>query len=80
MSKLGFGCMNLSGVYSDPVPEEEGISMIKHAFNQGITFFDTADSYGRNSNEVLLGKVCIFHYWNCFLLLRSHIYRCVTVF
>lgn len=49
--------MNLSGVYGDPVPEEEGISMIKHVFNQGITFFDTADSYGRNSNEILLGKV-----------------------
>ncbi|XP_029126962.1 probable aldo-keto reductase 1 isoform X2 [Cajanus cajan] len=56
VSKLGFGCMSLSGVYNDPLPEEEGISVIKHAFNQGITFFDTADVYGANANELLLGK------------------------
>ena len=41
--------MGLSGGYSDPVPEEVGISIIKHAFNQGITFFDTSD--------ILVGKV-----------------------
>nr|KYP36718.1 IN2-2 protein [Cajanus cajan] len=54
VSKLGFGC--ISGVYNDPLPEEEGISVIKQAFNQGITFFDTADVYGANTNELLLGK------------------------
>ncbi|RDX77967.1 putative aldo-keto reductase 1 [Mucuna pruriens] len=56
VSKLGLGCMSLSGAYNDPLPEEEGISVIKHAFTQGITFFDTADIYGANTNEVLLGK------------------------
>ncbi|KDO45061.1 hypothetical protein CISIN_1g0192001mg [Citrus sinensis] len=56
VSKLGFGCMNLSGGYSSPVSEEDGITMIKHAFSKGITFFDTADVYGQNANEVLLGK------------------------
>ncbi|XP_052298038.1 probable aldo-keto reductase 1 isoform X15 [Citrus sinensis] len=56
VSKLGYGCMNLSGGYSSPVSEEDGISMIKHAFSKGITFFDTADVYGQNANEVLLGK------------------------
>ncbi|TKY61366.1 aldo-keto reductase 1 [Spatholobus suberectus] len=55
-SKLGLGCMSLSGAYNDPLPEEEGISVFKHAFSQGITFFDTADVYGANANEVLLGK------------------------
>ncbi|KAH9687952.1 Aldo ket red domain-containing protein [Citrus sinensis] len=56
VSKLGLGCMNLSGGYSSPVSEEDGISMIKHAFSRGITFFDTADMYGQNANEILLGK------------------------
>ncbi|RDY08037.1 putative aldo-keto reductase 1 [Mucuna pruriens] len=56
VSKLGFGCMSLSGVYNDPVPEEVGISLIKHAFSKGITFFDTADVYGARANEVLVGK------------------------
>ena len=46
MSKLGFGCMGLSGSYNDPVPEDVGISIIKHAFDHGVTFFDTSDIYG----------------------------------
>ncbi|XP_043814887.1 perakine reductase isoform X2 [Manihot esculenta] len=56
VSKLGFGCMELSGGYNAPLPEEVGISIIKEAFNRGITFFDTADIYGSNANEVLIGK------------------------
>ena len=48
--------MGLSGAYYDPLPEEEGIS-IKYAFSKGITLFDTADIYGANANEVLVGKV-----------------------
>jgi len=52
--------MTLSGRYNDPLPEEEGISVIKHAFSQGITFFDTSDVYGLDhANEFLLGKVTI---------------------
>lgn len=57
VSQLGFGCMGLTGIYNDPVPEEVGISIIKYAFDKGITFFDTADVYGPHTNEVLIGKV-----------------------
>ncbi|PNY02213.1 aldo/keto-reductase family protein [Trifolium pratense] len=57
VSKLGFGCMGLSGAYNDPLPEQDAISVINYAFNKGITFFDTSDVYGTNgSNEILLGK------------------------
>ncbi|KAK8576190.1 hypothetical protein V6N13_090667 [Hibiscus sabdariffa] len=56
VSQLGFGCMGLSGAYNDPVPEDVGISIIKHAFDRGITFFDTSDLYGPKTNEILLGK------------------------
>jgi aryl-alcohol dehydrogenase-like predicted oxidoreductase len=56
VSKLGFGCMGLTGVYNSPVSEEAGIAIIKEAFNKGITFFDTADVYGPKTNEILLGK------------------------
>ncbi|KAH9754017.1 Aldo ket red domain-containing protein [Citrus sinensis] len=56
VSKLGFGCMSLSGGYNSPLSEEDGISIIKHAFSKGITFFDTADKYGPYTNEILLGK------------------------
>ncbi|XP_009364505.2 probable aldo-keto reductase 1 isoform X1 [Pyrus x bretschneideri] len=56
VSKLGFGCMGLSGGYNSPVADEDGIAIIKHAFSKGITFFDTADVYGPHTNEVLVGK------------------------
>ncbi|XP_043690654.1 probable aldo-keto reductase 1 [Telopea speciosissima] len=56
VSKLGFGCAGLTGGYHDPLPEEVVIQVIKDAFRKGITFFDTADVYGANANEILVGK------------------------
>lgn len=56
VSKLGFGCMGLTGVYNSCVSDEDGISILKEAFNRGITFFDSADVYGPHSNEILVGK------------------------
>ncbi|XP_022719167.1 perakine reductase-like [Durio zibethinus] len=56
VSKLGFGCMGLTGMYNDPVPDDVGISIIKHTFDRGITFFDTSNIYGPEINEILVGK------------------------
>ncbi|PIN03861.1 Voltage-gated shaker-like K+ channel, subunit beta/KCNAB [Handroanthus impetiginosus] len=57
VSKLGYGCMGLTGAYNDPLPEEDGIAIIKEAFNNGITHFDTSDIYGEDfANEYLVGK------------------------
>ncbi|XP_058213416.1 perakine reductase-like isoform X1 [Rhododendron vialii] len=57
VSKLGYGCMGLTGIYNSPVPEEDGIAILKHAFSKGITFFDTSDIYGADhANEKLVGK------------------------
>ncbi|KAL4637476.1 hypothetical protein ACB092_03G080000 [Castanea dentata] len=56
VSKLGFGCMSLTGVYNSPLSEEDGISIITYAYSKGITFFDTSDAYGPHSNEILIGK------------------------
>ncbi|XP_022856357.1 perakine reductase-like [Olea europaea var. sylvestris] len=57
VSKLGYGCMGLTGSYNVPVPDEEGIAIIKEAFSKGVTFFDTSDIYGvNNANEYLVGK------------------------
>ncbi|KAH9687967.1 Aldo ket red domain-containing protein [Citrus sinensis] len=58
VSKLGLGCMGLNGTHNSPLPEEDGIAVIKHAFDKGVTFFDTADVYGGpHTNEILVGKV-----------------------
>ncbi|GLT78606.1 hypothetical protein SLA2020_501350 [Shorea laevis] len=57
VSRLGFGCCGLSGIYNAPLSHEEGISMIKEAFSKGITLFDTADLYGQDhENEIMVGK------------------------
>lgn len=56
VSKLGFGCMGLTGVYNAPVAEEDGVAVVRRAFEAGVTFFDTSDAYGPHTNEVLLGK------------------------
>ncbi|MBA0827203.1 hypothetical protein Goarm_011997, partial [Gossypium armourianum] len=48
--------MGLSG-HNNSVSDEAGIAIIKHAFERGITHFDTADMYGPKTNEILVGKV-----------------------
>uniref|UniRef100_A0ACD5X7S1 Uncharacterized protein n=1 Tax=Avena sativa TaxID=4498 RepID=A0ACD5X7S1_AVESA len=55
-SKLGFGCMGLTGTYNSPLDDDAGISILVHAFRRGVTFFDTSDVYGPHTNETLVGK------------------------
>ena len=58
VSRIGFGCAGLSGIYNDPLSHEAGCSIIKEAFSKGVTFFDTSDFYGENhDNEIMIGKV-----------------------
>ncbi|XP_021832867.1 perakine reductase-like [Prunus avium] len=57
VSRLGFGCRGLSGTHNFPLSHEAGCSVIKEAFDRGITFFDTSDVYDQNhDNEILVGK------------------------
>ncbi|WVZ69672.1 hypothetical protein U9M48_018424 [Paspalum notatum var. saurae] len=56
VSKLGFGCMGLTGSYNSPLDDEAGIAVIAHAFRRGVTFLDTSNVYGPFTNEILVGK------------------------
>jgi aryl-alcohol dehydrogenase-like predicted oxidoreductase len=56
VSALGLGCMGMSFGYGPPKDVQEMISMIRSAFDLGVTFFDTAEVYGPFTNEVLVGK------------------------
>ena len=47
--------MGLSHGYG-AVEKEDGIRLIRAAFERGVTFFDTAESYGPFTNEELLGE------------------------
>lgn len=57
VSQQGLGVMGMSAFYGPPKPEQEMIEVIHHAIDLGITFFDTAETYGPHTNEILLGKV-----------------------
>ncbi len=56
VSALGFGCMGLSSGFGPPVEKQYGISLIRSAFERGVTFFDTAEAYGPFANEELVGE------------------------
>lgn len=57
VSAQGLGCMGMSAFYRPPKPEPHMIALIHHAIDSGTTLFDTSDSYGPHTNEILLGKV-----------------------
>jgi len=56
VSALGFGCMGLSSAYGPPAPRQDGVKVIRAAFEQGVTLFDTAEAYGPFANEELVGE------------------------
>src|SRR6202166_1086908 len=56
VSALGLGCMGLSHGYGPAVEKSDGISLIRAAVDQGVTFFDTAEVYGAFTNEELVGE------------------------
>src|ERR1700690_918439 len=56
VSALGLGCMGLSFGLGPAADKRDGITMIRTAFERGVTFFDTAEGYGPFTNEELVGE------------------------
>lgn len=56
VSAIGLGCMGLSYGYGPATDTQEAITLIRTAFERGVTFFDTAEAYGPYKNEELLGE------------------------
>jgi aryl-alcohol dehydrogenase-like predicted oxidoreductase len=56
VSAEGLGCMGMSQAYG-PADEAESTATILAALDAGVTFLDTADSYGPYRNEELVGRV-----------------------
>ena len=56
VSAIGLGCMGLSFGYGPATDTKEAIQLIRAAYEQGVTFFDTAEAYGPFANEQLLGE------------------------
>jgi aryl-alcohol dehydrogenase-like predicted oxidoreductase len=55
VSALGLGCMGLSYHRSATLDRNEAIALIRNAVDLGVTFFDTAQTYGPFTNEQLVG-------------------------
>jgi aryl-alcohol dehydrogenase-like predicted oxidoreductase len=56
VSAIGLGCMGLSFGYGPATERQQAITLIRTAFDRGVTFFDTAEAYGPFANEELVGE------------------------
>ncbi|WP_285423767.1 aldo/keto reductase [Pseudomonas sp. efr-133-TYG-103a] len=56
VSAIGLGCMGMSFAYGPAMERSAAIRLIRAAFEQGVTFFDSAEAYGPFTNEALLGE------------------------
>ena len=56
VSAVGLGCMGFTHGYGACPSENESIRLIRKAFEEGCTFFDTAEIYSCYKNEELVGK------------------------
>lgn len=56
VNRMGYGCMQLTGtgVWGDAPRRDEAKRVLDAAVEGGVNFFDTADSYGPHTNEVLI--------------------------
>ena len=56
VSAIGYGCMGLSHGYGKCPEHAESVRLIRQAYREGCTFFDTAEVYGNGDNEELVGE------------------------
>mgnify|MGYP003650629757 FL=1 len=55
VSALGYGAMGFHLAYG-AADTQAGLDLIKHAYEMGVTLFDTAELYGWGENEKFIGK------------------------
>jgi len=56
VSEIGFGAWTIGlDWWGKKIEDDEAISMLKRAFDNGINFFDTGDMYGKGKSEKLIG-------------------------
>jgi aryl-alcohol dehydrogenase-like predicted oxidoreductase len=65
VSALGFGCWAIGGEWQNTegqplgwgkVDDDESVRAIRRALDLGVSFFDTADTYGTGHSERILGR------------------------
>ena len=58
VNRLGFGAMRITGdgIWGPPADRAEAKAVLRRAIDLGINFIDTADSYGPDVSEELIGE------------------------
>ena len=58
VAQLGFGAMQLTGrgIWGPPADPQECLRVLRRAVELGVTFIDTADSYGPHVSEELIAE------------------------
>lgn len=56
VSAIGLGCLPMVGYYGGKYDKNEMIALIRRAYDQGVTFFDTAEVYGPYIGEEWVGE------------------------
>ena len=56
VSAIGLGCMGISFGYAEKLSKDDGVALIRAAYERGVTFFDTAEVYGPFENEEVAGE------------------------
>ena len=56
VSAIGLGCMGLNFGYGPGLDRASAVSLLRAAFDLGVTFFDTAEAYGPFTNEEIVGE------------------------
>src|SRR6201992_1461347 len=58
VNRLGFGAMRLTGdgIWGEPKDRENAKKVLRRAIDLGVNFIDTADSYGPEVSEQLIGE------------------------
>jgi aryl-alcohol dehydrogenase-like predicted oxidoreductase len=56
VSEVGFGVWTLGAGWWGDFTDEEAVSLLHRAYDLGITFYDSADTYGNGRADEILGK------------------------
>lgn len=61
VSEIGMGTWELGGREWGDIAETDAVNLLRYAFDNGVTYYDTADQYGGGRAERLLGEAFSAH-------------------
>ncbi|MEZ4553098.1 MAG: aldo/keto reductase [Dehalococcoidia bacterium] len=56
VSEVGFGVWTLASGWWGDHSDDDAVTLLRQAYDRGVTFFDTADTYGNGRGETLLAQ------------------------